>query len=90
MLVWAGGALFATALAVTGWWYGVILGRALPRGGGSAVAVDVTLITPAAPHAIIPRVSASSPLITPPTPMIWKLWSTPLARKKASISAISS
>ena len=50
MLVWAGGALFATAFAVTGWWYGVILDRALPRGGGSAVAVDVTLITLFALH----------------------------------------
>jgi protein-S-isoprenylcysteine O-methyltransferase Ste14 len=50
MLVWAGGALFATALAITGWWYGVILGRALPRGGGSAVAVDATLITLFALH----------------------------------------
>ena len=50
MLVWAGGALFATALAVTGWWYGVILDRALPHGDGSAVAVDATLITLFALH----------------------------------------
>jgi methanethiol S-methyltransferase len=50
MLVWAGGALFATALAVTGWWYGVFLGRALPGGGGSAVVVDATLITLFALH----------------------------------------
>ncbi len=50
MLVWTGGALFVAALAVTGWWYGVILGRALPGGGGFALAVDATLITVFALH----------------------------------------
>jgi protein-S-isoprenylcysteine O-methyltransferase Ste14 len=50
MLVWAGGALFVTALAVTGWWYGVAMGRTVPAGGWSAVGVDAALITAFALH----------------------------------------
>jgi protein-S-isoprenylcysteine O-methyltransferase Ste14 len=50
MLVWAGGALFVTALAVTGWWYGVLMGRTVPAGGWSAVGVDAALITAFALH----------------------------------------
>jgi hypothetical protein len=50
VLVWAGGALFATTLAVTAWWYGVVMGRTLPAGSWSAAAVDAALITAFALH----------------------------------------
>src|SRR4051794_6717297 len=50
VLVWSGGALFATALGVTGWWYAVVMGRNQPGGGWSAVAVDAALITVFAFH----------------------------------------
>jgi protein-S-isoprenylcysteine O-methyltransferase Ste14 len=50
MLVWAGGVLFVTALAVTGWWYVVVMGRTVPAGSWSAVGVDAALITAFALH----------------------------------------
>jgi protein-S-isoprenylcysteine O-methyltransferase Ste14 len=50
VLVWAGGALFAAALASTAWWYGVVTGRTLPAGGWSAAGVDAALITVFALH----------------------------------------
>jgi protein-S-isoprenylcysteine O-methyltransferase Ste14 len=50
VLVWSGGALFATALGVTAWWYAVEMGRTQPGGGWSAAAVDAALITAFAFH----------------------------------------
>jgi protein-S-isoprenylcysteine O-methyltransferase Ste14 len=50
VLVWGGGALFVTALAVTAWWYGVVMGRTMPAGGWSAAGVDAALITAFALH----------------------------------------
>ena len=50
VLVWSGGALFATALVVTVWWYGVVMGRTQPGGGWHAAGVDAALITAFAFH----------------------------------------
>ncbi|HEX3646061.1 MAG TPA: isoprenylcysteine carboxylmethyltransferase family protein [Vicinamibacterales bacterium] len=50
VLVWGGGALFVTALAVAAWWYGVVMGRTMPAGGWSAAGVDAALVTAFALH----------------------------------------
>ena len=58
VLVWGGGALFVTALAVTAWWYGVVIGRTMPAGGWSAAGVDAALVTAfALHHSLLARAS---------------------------------
>ena len=50
VFVWLGGALFVASLAQCAWWYGVVLGRTLPRAGWGAAAADVALVTLFALH----------------------------------------
>jgi protein-S-isoprenylcysteine O-methyltransferase Ste14 len=48
--VWAGGALFVASLALTVWWYLVVLGRALPFTGWTPLLIDIGLFSLFAAH----------------------------------------
>src|SRR5205823_2171306 len=43
-IAWLGGGMFVASLALTTWWYGVTLGRAVPRSGLASLSFDAALI----------------------------------------------
>lgn len=50
LFIWLGGAIFAVALAVTGWTYVVVFAADLPYQGGTAVLIDTLLFSCFALH----------------------------------------
>ena len=50
VFVWAGGALFVASLALTAWWYLIVLGRALPFTGWTPLLIDMALFSVFAAH----------------------------------------
>ena len=61
--VWAGGVAFVSALALTGWWFAVWLGRAMPFVGWAPVAYDALLFSIfAVHHSLLARPSMKAAL----------------------------
>ena len=50
LFVWAGGAMFVGSLALTAWWYAVVLGGARPVTGWTPIVFDVCLFSVFALH----------------------------------------